>query len=395
MRHGFAGLVAHAFWASIIMSTGSFAQIINPHDVDAVCRSQPSTTHRNTIVYVDLSSLKPGDNEWGYTILKKMELAPRERMTVLGVNPTNFEVLEVFDLCYPSFTPSDISRIRSERTFWDKLITSDPESQQRDNLQLFDARLRNSLDILVNASKNFALGKRRDMLGAIAVDKNRFRDPQAAYRLIIYTNGSISDDFETGANETQIVDLLTKKYPSSFSGANVFVFGVTGGERNEALESKEKVFSSFFLRNWAHVRSFTPSLPQQTNSSFSAVRSSSGIFDGGGIKGTARLNLSTNEKSAEIWLTFIAGANSLYVPIEGNYLCTAEACELKGTVAENVPLLSPTPYFRKGDKLTLSGKRGEKLVGALSSEAKETFQQEPGNQRSEDVKYNMEFAALD
>ena len=124
---------------------------------------------------------------------------------------------------------------------WEKLITSDPESQQRDNLQLFETRLRNSLDRLLAASKNFVRGKRRDMLGAIAVDKNRFRDPNAVYRLIIYTNGSVADDFEAGATETQIVDFLAKKYPTSFSGADVFVFGVTGGERNEALETKEKI----------------------------------------------------------------------------------------------------------------------------------------------------------
>jgi hypothetical protein len=387
--------LAGASLLSTVVTSSSFAQLINPHDVDAVCRSQPATTHRNTIVYVDLSSLRPGDNEWGYTILKKLELAPRERMTVLGVNPSNFEVLEVFDLCYPTFTSPEISRIRNERSLWDKLITSDPESQQRDNLQLFDARLRNSLDNLLAASKNFVQGKRRDMLGAIAVDKNRFKDPTAVYRLIIYTNGGISDDFETGANETQIVDLLTKKYPTSFSGAEVFVFGVTGGERNEALESKEKIFSSFFLKNWAHVQSFTPSLPQQTGGTFSTIRTSAGTFDGGGIRGSAKINLSTGEKSANSWLTFVVGANSLFVPIEGDYSCNAEACELKGRVVENVPLLSPTPYFRKGDKLTLTGKRGEKLVGSLSSEAKEVFQQEPGNQKGEDVKYNMEFAALD
>ena len=172
---------------------------------------------------------------------KKLELAPRERITVLGVNPNNFEVIEVFDLCYPTFTSSEITRIRNERTLWEKLITSDPESQQRDNLQLFETRLRNSLDRLLAASKNFVRGKRRDMLGAIAVDKNRFRDPNAVYRLIIYTNGSVADDFEAGATETQIVDFLAKKYPTSFSGAEVFVFGVTGGERNEALETKEKI----------------------------------------------------------------------------------------------------------------------------------------------------------
>jgi hypothetical protein len=159
---------------------------------------------------------------------KKLELAPRERITVLGVNPNNFEVIEVFDLCYPTFTSSEITRIRNERTLWEKLITSDPESQQRDNLQLFETRLRNSLDRLLAASKNFVRGKRRDMLGAIAVDKNRFRDPNAVYRLIIYTNGSVADDFEAGATETQIVDFLAKNILRHFLGRTFLYLELPG-----------------------------------------------------------------------------------------------------------------------------------------------------------------------
>jgi hypothetical protein len=389
------GTLASILFLLIAGLQQSFGQIINLQDVDALCRSATVQTHRNTIIYVDLSSLKQGDNEWGYTILQKLELAPRERVTVLGVNPNNFEVLEVFASCYPTFTSSEISQIRNERTLWDKLISADPESQQRDNLQTFDSRLRNSLDKLLVASKNFVPGKRRDILGAIAVDKNRFTDPSAFYRLIIFTNANISGEFGTGASETEVVDVLTKKYPTLFSGAQVFVFGVTGGERNEALESKQKVFSGFFLNNWAHVRSFTPSLPQQSNGSVSAVRTTTGTFDGGGIKGSTKLSLSlTREKSADMWLTFVVGANSLYVPIEGEYSCSTEACALKGTVVENIPVLSSTPYFRKGDKFTLTGKPGEKLLGVLSSEAKEVFKDESGSLKTEDVKYNMEFAGL-
>jgi hypothetical protein len=96
-----------------------------------------------------------------------------------------------------------------------------------------------------------------------------------------------------------------------------------------------------------------------------------------------------------MWLTFVVGANSLYVPIEGEYSCSPEACELKATAVENIPFLSSTPYFRKGDKFTLAGKRGEKLLGALSSEAKEVFKEENGSQKAEDVKYKMEFVGLD
>ena len=389
-RRLFTCLAALGFYA--IAATSSFAQIINTSDIDAICRSNKPATHRNTILYVDLSSLKPGEDEWGYTILKKLELASRESISVLGVNPSTFEVLEVFDSCYPAFTQSEISQIRNNRTLWDKLITQDPETQQRDNLQTFDARLRNSLDKVVAFSKKYVPGKRRDILGAIAVDKNRFTDGDAVYRIIIFTNGIISDDFEAGANESQIVDLLTKKYPTAFSGAEISVFGVTGGDHGQALESKERVFSSFFLSNWARVRSFTPSLPQQTNSIFTSLKTRKGVFEGGGVKGSVKLSFSTTDgKTADIWLTFVLGGKSLYVPIEGDHSCSGDTCVLEGHVIEQIPLLSSTPYFRKGDLVSLVGKNGEKFVGTLTSESKEVFRPENGSPQSEEVKYQMEF----
>jgi hypothetical protein len=323
---------------------------------------------------------------------EKLELAPREIIGVFGVNPSTFEVLEVFDSCYPTLTQSEITQIRNNRTLWDKLITQDPETQQRDNLQTFDARLRNSLDKVVAASKTYVPGKRRDILGAIAVDKNRLTDSDGVYRIIIFTNGAISDDFEAGASESQIVDLLTKKYPTAFSGTEISVFGVTGGDHGQALESKERVFASFFLSNWARVRSFTPSLPQQTNGAFTSLKTRKGVFEGGGVKGSVKLSFSTTSgKAADIWLAFVLGGSSLYVPVDGDYSCSMDTCVLNGHVIEQIPLLSSTPYFRKGDLVSLIGKKDEKFVGTLTSESKEVFRPENGSPKSEEVKYQMEF----
>jgi hypothetical protein len=120
-----------------------------------------------------------------------------------------------------------------------------------------------------------------------------------------------------------------------------------------------------------------------------------GTFDGGGIKGSAKLSLAMkNAEAADMWLTFKVGANTLYVPMEGEYLCTATDCKLNGRIIENVPMLSPNPYFRKGDKVPVAGKQGEKLTGSLTSETKEVFKQDSASQRAEDVKYTMDFGAL-
>jgi hypothetical protein len=377
-------------FASIATVCPALSQIITTPDIDTLCRSAVAETHRATIVYVDLSSIKKGNDEWGYTILKKLELAPRERLTVLGVDPSSFEVLEVFDSCYPTLSQSEIAQIREKRGLWDKLTLSDPESQQRDNLQTFDARLRNSLDRIAAQAVKFVSGKRRDVLGAIAVDKNRFTKRDAYYRMVIFTNGTVSDDFESGLDEAHIAEALVKKYPTSFSGAEVWIFGVTGDDRNTPLESKEKIFSTFFLSSGAHVQSFTLSLPKQTDKLYSALSIMNGSFEGGGIKGSVKLAFTTtNEGQANAWLAFIVGPTVLYVPIEANYSCGQGNCTLKGTTVENVPLQSTTPYFRKGDQLVLKGANNEKLDGTISSEAAEVFK---GGSDNEVAKYKLEFS---
>ena len=123
-----------------------------------------------------------------------------------------------------------------------------------------------------------------------------------------------------------------------------------------------------------------------------AVKTLGGTFEGGGIKGSVKLSFAmANEKSANIWLTFVVGGKSLYVPVEGDYLCSGETCEVKATVIENIPLLSSTPFFKKGDRLSLAGKKGEKLVGALTSETNEIFKPENPTDKKDEVKYKLEL----
>src|SRR5262249_54868977 len=153
-------------------------------------------------------------------------------------------------------------------------------------------------------------------------------------------------------------------------------------------------FSSFSLSNWARVRSFSSSLPQQTNTVFSGMTTRMGAFDGGGVKGAAKLSFaSAGGKSTNIWLTFTRGPNSLYVPvefIEGDFSCGGDSCTLKGRVMDQIPLLSSKPYFREGDLVDLT-KSERKLVGTLRSESKEVFRGDIGAPKAEEVKYQLEF----
>ena len=374
----------------MIAATEVSAQIINTANIEELCRTAPAATFRRTLIYVDIGSIKKERTDWGLTILNRLELGAREHLTILSVNPSTFEISQVFDSCYPVFTKKEIEGARVGRGVLDKLLQLDPADQQRENLQTFDARLRNSLDRIIGDASKFQAGKRQNILGAIAFDKNRFSEPSALYRVIIYSDGKLIDaGLEPSVSEQQQLKTLTDKYPASFSAADVSVFGLASADDKEtSLESKERIFSAFFLNSWSHLKSFSSSLPQQSNGLFPAANRMDGVFDGGGAQGSAKLVIETPQEGlhAEGWLAFNIGRTMLYVPYEGEYQCENGDCRLTATATESVPPLSTTSYFRKGDKLSLRGKSIAALEGTLQAGAKEVFKD-----GTQEVKYNLKF----
>ncbi len=367
------------------------SQIIATPNVEQLCRTAPALTYRKTVVYVDLASVRSAKPEWGLTILNRLELTPRETLTVIGVNPNTFEVAEVFDTCFPALAAAEIEEARKSRGVWERLISLDPADQQRENLQTFDARLRNGLDKLIVEAAKFQEGGRRNVLGAIALDKNRYSDRNAFYRVILYTDGIIIDPTVEPAtgNKSQSIQSLAERYPANFSGAEVAVFGVDGTNRDVTVGAKEQSFSAFFLKNWAHLKSFSPSLPQQDNFLFPQAMRMDGVFDGGGAQGSLKLALFAAKQGnvANGWLAFNVGRDVLYVPFQGEYRCEGQDCHLNATCTESIPPQSLNPYFRKGDSIVLSGKRGSTFEGFLQSDASEVFKD--ANQR---VKYGLKFS---
>jgi hypothetical protein len=369
------------------------AQLIATPNIEQLCRTAPVLTYRKTVVYVDVAAIKNASEEWGLTILNRLELAPREVVTVLAVNPNTFDVKEVFDSCIPTLSPPEVEDAQHSRGIWDRLFTLDPISQQREDLQTLDARLRNALDAIITESRQYQEGERRDILGAIAFDKNRYSDQSAFYRLIIYTDGTIKDPSIEGKSngETQPLDALADRYHASFSGAEVAVFGVNGNLQDATLERKEQVFSAFFLKNWARLKSFSPSLPQQEAHLFPAAIRLDGVFEGGGTQGPLKLALFAVKQGngADGWLAFNVGRETLYVPFQGEYHCSGNDCHLNATCDESVPPQSPTPYFRSGDRIVLSGKSGSSLEGSLQAAGHEVFNG-GGNQT---VNYTLKFSS--
>ncbi len=288
--------------AVIVMSVAAVCgqangQLIATPNIEELCRTAPVLTYRKTIVYVDVSAIQNSKQEWGLTILNRLALAPREPLTVVAVNPNTFDLKEVFDACFPALATSEVQDSRKSRGIWDKLTSLDPIDQQRENLQTFDARLRNALDLIIAESKKYQDGNRRDILGAIAFDKNRYSDPNAFYRVLIYTDGSIKEP--PSEIKSASGDVLAERYPASFSGAEIWIFGIDGNVQDSTVEQKEQTFSAFFLKNWAHLKSFSPSLPQQASHLFPPGMRMDGVFEGGGTQGSLKLALFTTKQGNE------------------------------------------------------------------------------------------------
>ena len=202
----------------------------------------------------------------------------------------------------------------------------------------------------------------------------------------------VDSDLDVGADVARQVSFLTAKYPASFFGADVSVFGVSeSSDKNASLESKERVISAFLLNSWAHLKSFSPSLPQQRNEQFPAVVRWDGTFEGGGTQGAAKLAYSLSEGGSlsDAWISFVVGRTLLYLPFEGELRCEGEQCKLVATCTETIPLLSSIPYFRKGDRLLLQGKKGSGFEGSLGAETREVFKD-----GTQEVKYNLKFLKL-
>ena len=109
--------------------------------------------------------------------------------------------------------------------------------------------------------KNIRTATRRNILGAIAFDKNRYSDPNAFYRVLIYTDGSIKEP--PSEIKSASGDVLAEPDPASFSGAEIWIFGIDGNVQDLTVEQKEQTFSAFFLKNWAHLKSFSLLFPSR------------------------------------------------------------------------------------------------------------------------------------
>lgn len=370
-------LCAAILSAPFLLSMHSYAQLILDQSIEDICAQVEPGTARRTTVYVDTSSIKPGEIEWGMTILNRLSLGPREWLTIFAVDPASLDIREVFNLCYPMASKEEIAAARRERGLLDWLVQFDPERQQRENLEVFESKLRNALDVIYTLAAKSTTGPRKGVLNAIALDKSRFEGRDVFYRIIIFTVSPLASPTQTLAvsDLRPVVTNLVEAYPASFGGAEVFIFGSSETSSEElSIAAREALVGAYLNESWALLRSMSSALPEQAGGEFEPISHFSGNFEGGGTRGGAELFFSVGRdgKVPLAWLRFLTTHGTLNVPVGGVQECVEKDCAMSATVLADVPPLVPQPFFRKGDRVSLTGDESG-WEGVLEAAVPEVF----------------------
>ena len=110
-------------------------------------------------------------------IINNMPVRPGlPRGTLATWGNVHLEVLDSGSLKQLSEGKSIRKGILVDYFWWDKVVTLDPADQQRDDLQTFETRLKNALNRVEKESITYKETERRNILGAIALDKNRYSE---------------------------------------------------------------------------------------------------------------------------------------------------------------------------------------------------------------------------
>lgn len=92
--------------------------IVRADTTEKICNELPPLSIRETYVYIDLASISGENLDWGLTILNKLELSPREKITILSVDNTSNSVSEELSFCYPQKTKKELDEEESGRSFF-------------------------------------------------------------------------------------------------------------------------------------------------------------------------------------------------------------------------------------------------------------------------------------
>lgn len=267
-------------------------------------------------------------------------------------------------------------RRRAVGHFFDKLINFNTAEQNKENLEIFDVKVRNTLSKILDKKIDSDGSNSRNLFEAISLDKNRFRDSSKKIRIIIFSEleDRFTDSLELDDGLAGLIDKKYQNYPISLHGGTVSIFGVSP-EIAERMNAVKLGFEYYMQRSGGRLDSLSQTLAPQPVSQTTRYFGFNGKFKAADATGGVKLDIYTND-TGEITdgnIVMMASNEQYWIPIALSGSCQTDQCQGNGTIEQTVPLLAESPFFRKGDifEFTYQDRQG---AGSISPVTDETFE---------------------
>lgn len=153
-------------------------------------------TFRQTVVYVDANSVKPGVTAWATDLENKLRatLTPGERVSLIELLPTDGTSTELWSACWPDYAAAQRSILAKKTYFFSSNPLNDLSKQQGFFFNGFGAAITQIFiaQAKVKGSDQPVLkgAPKEEIVEALASDGARFSQSNQTIRVIVYTKAA-------------------------------------------------------------------------------------------------------------------------------------------------------------------------------------------------------------
>lgn len=355
---GVIAVVCLAVWPAT--SPAQSGITLPPPNLDSYCIGK---ANRQTVIYVDRGSLTQGDAQWATRLYRSLSYTPHERVQVILFDPASGSVEPRFNLCYPGYTPEELSSMNASVANRTKeLVAGSHDVIVKRDQELFLSRLATAFSGLVKLPNPATGAAERPIAETLARDQGRLSSGPAIPRIYI-----VSSMRQSGVDPTRPEDKaadMARRNRLDFRNGQIQI--VTGAA---VMDNPTKRFwQALFQRSGASVEGFaTPTdLAVKPNRSESMHASNwLGLIiqrEPAPVK-IACVSLQVRvEDSGEIRSGWMSIPDVGQVPFTGSFRCSSQqSCELQGRLKSDLPAGEPNPanrYLMAQDTIVLTGSSG-------------------------------------
>ena len=358
------GLTAHA-QTQLFGSTG-----LDP----SFCQQK---TFRQTVVYVDILSLKQGQTSWAVDLEGKLKatLTPGERVTVVELLPNNGTSQQIWSQCYPNYSAEEKAQIAKKSYFFSGNPLNGLPTQEGFFMNGFGSAL---TTIFADAAKvshplndDSTQPENDEIIEAIASDGARFSQSLETVRAIVYSNLAQNSTLGNVFSKTSPPPADFGQKLGAYFGHSVFYFfGVGTGISNDDtyLADSKTFWTSAMTSMDSPIEGFGSDLNVPNEVPTASYRYDLNLnFSGTQLPGKASLLVDSDGNLIDSWV----GINRLaFVGLAGTFSCSganSSNCTLDATTDGGLTTKSAS------EDLVMNGDDSSSLKGTDGVQGAVTF----------------------